>query len=782
MSEQQRTQQYRPLAVGTPLGDDVLLLRSFSGGERLGRLFEYRLEMVSENANIAFQDIVGQNVTVRAQKSPDEQPRYFNGYFSSFTQVQTGSDLAAYRATMVPWLWFLTRTSDCRIYQGKSVPQIIQEILEEFGYTDLDNRLHGEHRTWDYCVLYRETYFNFLSRLMEQEGIYYYFLHDNGRHSLVLADDATAHDPFSGYEEIQYRPPTTSLREREYVTEWAVRQQVQPGTYTHTDYNFTTPRSSLLASSNISRPDAVPDFEFFEYPGEFTETSEGQSYARLRIEELQARYETATGSSDVRGIATGHKFTLTEHPREDQNREYLVVATDISASVGGYGTGGADSSNYSCSFAVLAASEPYRSPRITPKPIVEGPQTAVVTGPSGEEIHTDEHGRVKVQFHWDRYSEANENSSCWIRVSQPWAGKKWGGIFLPRIGQEVIVEFLEGDPDRPIITGRVYNGVAKPPYDLPANATMSTVKSNSSKGGGGFNEIRLEDKKSKEQIFIHAQRNMDERVLANSREWIGNDRHLIVKKKQYELVEEDKHLHIKMNHKEKIDQDMHLHVVGNENIQVDQNISRQSGMNTDEKTGMKWAHEAGQEVHLKGGMKVIIEAGMQLTIKGAGGFVDIGPAGVTIQGTMVNINSGGAAGVGSGSSPTSPTDPEDAKPADDDNAGSVDEAPPAPTPPTPVTYSSQARVMQRAAEEATPFCEKCAAAAAARRQEAAQQAQQEAAQQAQQEAAQQQAASSQSTGGEPPASKQSDGGQQADIGQSEAQQQAGGGSAGGEEK
>lgn len=710
MSEQQRTQQYRPLAVGTPLGDDVLLLRSFSGGERLGRLFEYRLEMVSEESNIAFQDIVGQNVTVRVQKSPDEEPRYFNGYLSSFSQGRTGSDLTEYRATLVPWLWFLTRTSDCRIFQNESVPDIIQQVLGDFGFSDIDNRLHGQYRPWDYCVAYRETYFNFLSRLMEQEGIYYYFRHENGRHVLVLADDASAHDPFPGYDEIQYRPPTRSLREREYITEWVIRQQVQPGVYSHTDFDFTAPSKSLLSSSRITRPDAVPDFEFFEYPGEFTETSDGQSYARMRIEELQAHYETATGTGDVRGIAAGCKFALTEHPRDDQNRQYLVVATDISASVGAYGTGEAESANYSCAFSVLEAGQPYRSPRLTPKPIVEGPQTAVVVGPSGDEIHTDQYGRVKVQFHWDRYSQADENSSCWIRVAQPWAGKKWGGIWIPRIGQEVIVEFLEGDADRPIITGRVYNGTAMPPYDLPANATMSTFKSNSSKGGGGFNEMRFEDKKGSEQIFIHAQKNKDERVLATSREWVGNERHLIVKKKQFEKVEEDKHLIVLKDHKEKIQGDMHHHVVGNRNEKVDQTLSLTAGMNLQEKVSMNWAMDAGQEIHLKGGMKVVIEAGMQLTIKGPGGFVDIGPSGVTIQGTLVNINSGGAAGVGSGSSPDSAQDPEEAKEADDDNAGQVDQPPAARTPPAPVTYSAQAQVMRQAAANATPFCEKCEAA------------------------------------------------------------------------
>ena len=707
MANGTRTQKYRPLAVGTPLGEDVLLLQGLAGTEQLGRLFSYELEFLSEKPSISFDDIVGQNVTARVQMSPGEEPRYFNGYLNGFEHVRTEGGYTRYRGTMVPWLWFLTLRSDCRIFQEMKVPDIIKKVFRDLGFTDFEDRLSGTYRKWEYCVQYRETDFNFVSRLMEQEGFYYYFKHENGKHTLVLSDDRSAHDPFPDYDEVMYKPPTMSLREKEHIWEWSLRRQVQPGAYAHTDFDFKNPAKSLLTNAQIQRGYAVPAFEIYDYPGEYVEFGDGQAYARRRIEDIQSDYELATGETDARGIACGYTFTLTDHPRQDLNKKYLVTATRISAQSDEYSSGAGEQSNYSCSVSAMDAEEAFRSPPLTPKPLIRGPQTAIVVGPSGEEIYTDEYGRVKVQFHWDRYSKADENSSCWIRVSQYWAGKKWGTMHIPRIGQEVIVEHLEGDPDQPIITGRVYNGREKVPYELPGEKTKSTLKSNSSKGGDGWNELRFEDKKDSEQIFIHAQKNMDERVLNDSKEWIGHDRHLIVKKKQYELVEEDKHLHVKGNHHEKIDKDMHLHVVGNENIKVDQNISRQAGMNTDEKTGMKWAHEAGQEIHLKGGMKVIIEAGMQLTIKAAGGFVDIGPAGVTIQGNMVLINSGGAAGTGSGSSPTSPTDPTDALEADDDNTGSKSEPPPAPAPPTPPTYCSQAQVMRQAAADGTPFCEKC---------------------------------------------------------------------------
>ncbi|HUU22577.1 MAG TPA: type VI secretion system tip protein VgrG [Phycisphaerae bacterium] len=716
------TQSHRPIAVGTPLGEDVLLLRGFTYTEKLGRPFEMHLDMLSDTSDLSFDDIVGQNVTVRVQKPSDDQPRYFNGLVSRFVEGRLSGRTTQYEATVVPWLWLLTRTSDCRIFQEMTVPDIIKKIFRDHGFTDFEERLSGSYRTWEYCVQYRETDFNFVGRLMEQEGIYYFFTHENGKHTLVLADSPGSHEPYPGYAEVPFRPPDSQFREKEYIHDVTVCQEVQPGVYAHTDYDFKSPKKDLQTKSQIIRNHAAPEFEIFDFPGEFVEHADGVTYSRSRIEELQTPFELAHGESDVRGLSAGFKFKLLDHPRDAWNKDYLAVAVTVRAATDEYDSapGAGGGTTFQCTFTAMDFASQFRSPRTTPKPMIRGAQTALVAGPSGEEIHTDQYGRVKVQFHWDRYSKADENSSCWIRVSQPWAGKKWGQMFIPRIGQEVIVEFLEGDPDQPIIVGRVYNGDAMPPYELPSNMTMSTIKSNSSKGGGGWNELRFEDKKGSEQIFIHAQKNMDERVLADSKEWIGNDRHLIVKKKQYELIEEDKHLHVKGNHQEKIDKDMHLHVVGNENIKADQNISRQAGSNTDEKTGMKWAHEAGQEIHLKAGMKVIIEAGLQLTIKGAGGFVDIGPAGVTIQGTMVNINSGGSAGVGSGSSPTSPTDPEDAKEADDDNAGSVDEPPPGREPPVPVTYSSQAQVLQQAAENGTPFCEKCAAAAAARQQQQSQ--------------------------------------------------------------
>jgi type VI secretion system secreted protein VgrG len=743
------------LSVGTPLGEDVLLIRSITGTEELGRPFRYELELLSENDALGFDSLLGHNVTIRIETTKGTT-RYVNGLVSSFSQSRRTSDLASYRATVVPWLWLLTRTSDCRMFQEKKVPDIIKEIFRDHGLTDFDDRLTKSYRQWEYCVQYRETDFNFVSRLMEQEGIYYYFEHENGKHKLILCDAPSCHETFSGYEAISYRPPEQASTDPEHIRDWQAGKQVRPGAYVHDDFDFKNPKKELEAQSKITRSHLAADFEMYDYPGEYVEFGDGEQYARVRMEEIGAQHEVISGSGDALGICAGYKFQFTDHPRQDQCREYLITASTLSVRSDAYDSGGSGGGKFcDAGFTAIPSGVQYRSEWATVKPLIQGPQTAIVTGPAGEEIHTDQYGRVKVQFHWDRRSKGDETSSCWIRVSQYWAGKGWGAIYIPRIGQEVIIEFLEGDPDRPIITGRVYNGEEMPPYDLPTHKTRSTLKSNSSKGGEGYNEIRFEDKKGEEQIYVHAQKDEDIRVENDCRELIINNRHLIVGREkdgkkygdQREMVYRDKHLKVHRNHSEHIGGDMellvggidgpgnqdivikadkkeliegehHLHVKKNRNEKIDADQSLTVGNNQQEKVGMNHALEAGQEIHLKAGMKVVIEAGMQLTIKGPGGFVDIGPAGVTIQGTLVNINSGGAAGTGSGSSPTAPDDAPEAAPTEpdvaaSDRAGQVDQAPPTPKPPKPPTYSDTAKVMKRAAQEGTPFCEECARAAAA---------------------------------------------------------------------
>jgi len=700
------TQKHRLIAVSTPLDDDVLVIRRMVGHEQMSQLFEYELELYSEDLEIKYEDLLGGNATVRVE-TEGESTRYFNGYISQFSLLGQEGRHYTYQAKLKPWLWFLTRTADCRIFQEMTAPDIIKQVFRDHGFTDFKDELSGTYRTWEYCVQYRETDFNFVSRLMEQEGIYYFFNHEDGKHELVMADGFSSHQATDEYDEVPYFPAENSgRRKRDHISSWTITKQVQTGAYALNDFDFKAPKKGLISAANDEKPHEAAGFEVYDYPGEYVENADGDQYARKRIDELQAQYEIVKGDGDVRGLSTGALFSLTDYPRDDQNREYLLLSVDYEISSDILEGGQSDEEDvFYCRFSAIDAQQQYRAARLTPKPIVQGLQTAIVVGASGEEIHTDEYGRIKVHFHWDRYGKADDSASCWIRVAQMWAGKKWGSMYIPRVGQEVIVDFIEGDPDRPIVTGRVYNGDNMPPYDLPANKTKSTTKTNSSKGGQGFNEIRFEDKKGEEQIFIHGEKNKDTRIKNDDLELIGNDKHLIVENDEFEHIKGDKHLTVDADQNEKI--------TGT--------VSRDIGSDLQEKISMNYGLDAGMEVHIKAGMKVIIEAGTQISLKAGGSFVDIGPAGVSIKGAMVMINSGGAAGSGSGCSPDAATLPEE---ADDDKPGEIAEASASSIEKQPVSLGSttvkafsnpQAQTLANAAENGTPFCAKCEAAKLAKK-------------------------------------------------------------------
>jgi type VI secretion system secreted protein VgrG len=438
---------------------------------------------------------------------------------------------------------------------------------------------------------------------------------------------------------------------------------LRTGKYTLTDYNFKTPSASLLATeSTIYSVGGNASFEIFDYPGEYTTRGDGSAFAKLRMQEDEAGHLVAHGSSVCRAFTSGYKFDLVDHYQDSMNASYVLTEIQHIASVGEtYSGSGGGNDNYSNHFTCIPETVPFRPARLTPKPFVQGPQTAVVVGKSsdvgdgddggggdGEEIWVDKYGRVIVLFPWDRAGKC----SCRVRVSQDWAGQGWGAITIPRVGQEVIVSFLEGDPDRPIITGRVYNADQTVPYPLPDNQTRSTFKTRSTKYGGtdNYNELRFEDKKGDEQIFLRGEKDFDTRLKNDIREWVGNNRSLIVTQDQME----------------KAGGDLHSQVTGNTNQKVGQNWSLQVGQNLYEKSGANFAHEAGQVIHLKAGTTVVLEAGTELTLKVGGNFIDINSSGISIVGTMVMINSGGAAGSGCGSSPTSPKDPDE---ADDGSKG-----------------------------------------------------------------------------------------------------------------
>lgn len=641
------TQENRLIAIDTPLGPDVLLLRGFTGYEAVSRLFSFELDLLSTDPEIKFEEIIGQKVTIRVILRHDTE-RYFNGVINRFMQMGSDVGLANYRATMVPALWFLTRTADCRIFQNKKVPDIIQEILKENGLTDVKTVLKGTYEPRDYCVQYRETDFNFVSRLMEQYGIFYFFEHEKDKHTLVLADDLLAHQPCPEQPEVSWNPQGSDSLDEDVITSLQWEETFRFGKYAVTDYNFETPSTSLRAEVK-SQIDVGGNgkYEIYDYPGEYGKKAEGDGIAKIRMEEEEAQYKVISGAGAVRVFTTGYKFTLQDYVRKDVNGDYVLTQVQHIASVGNTyttGTGGQD--DYSNSFSCIPAKRPFRSPQVTPKPMVQGPQTAVIVGKDGEEIWTDKYGRVKVQFHWDRYGKMNEESSCWVRVSQSWAGKKWGAMFIPRIGQEVIVEFIEGDPDQPIITGRVYNAEQMPPYELPTEQTKSTMKTNSSKGGEGFNEIRFEDKKDDEQIFIHAQKNMDIRVVNDRFETIGKDgegsRHLVVEKDKFEQVKNDRQEKITRDHVEEIGRDRNVTVKGKESIDVTESHSFTVKGDVIEVFKANHSEETTGDYYLKAS-NIVIEAMTNITIKVGGTYIAIEASGIKICGPQVEIEGQGTA-------------------------------------------------------------------------------------------------------------------------------------------
>ena len=535
-------QKTRLAKVYSTLGPNVLILSELGGSEELGRLFEFELQLTSINIAIELNVLLGTPLCVSVQ-THGLVKRYFHGIVTRCSQSVSRGQFASYRVTLRPWLWMLTRTSDCRIFQKKTAPQIIQQVFRDLGFSDFEDRLSRSYPEREYCVQYCETSFDFVSRLMEDEGIYYYFRHEKLRHVLVLADAFIAHHKAPGYELVPFYPPDTQHRERDHINDWQLAREVQPGSLELTDYDFERPNARLEVRSVMPRPHLNGAYPLFDYPGGYSKTEDGEQYARTRMESLQSLHERIDMHGNARGLACGHLFALTSFWRLDQNREYLIVAARYhivqeSLETGGGSGAGQFESDLTCTDAL----QTFRSASTTTRPKVMGPQTALVVGPKDEEIWTDEHGRVKVHFYWDRHDKSDENSSCWIRVSQSWAGKNWGAMQIPRIGQEVIVSFLGGDPDSPIITGRVYNGEQKVPYDLPANATQSGMKSRSSKDGSSanFNEIRMEDKRGEEQLYMHAERNMDTVVKQDETLAVGANRTQTVGKLETYTVGQDR--------------------------------------------------------------------------------------------------------------------------------------------------------------------------------------------------------------------------------------------------
>jgi type VI secretion system secreted protein VgrG len=610
----------RTVQVHTVLSAEQLKFRAMRGREALSQLFEFEVDMVSPSFNLDLKKLLGTSLTIEV--TDGGAPRFLNGTVVRFELVGRANETGrhyVYRALVQPWLWYLTRTTDCRIFQNKSVPEVLDEVLGKYGF-EFEKRLTGSYRPWEYCVQYQESDFAFVSRLMEHEGIAYHFEHANNSHLLVLADDTGGYRKLPGYATIPYRPRDRVLHAMEpCIDKWRASEQITSGRVMLDDFDFKKSRASLQSVRQDPKGHDHSTYEVYEWLGGYSEHQQGDTYARIRLQELQCAHELAAGHTNVVGMAPGYLFEMTHCPRESDNREYLVTETRYDLQEPEYSTGTGTESVCQFDFTVLPSNVPYRPARKTPKPRTNGPQTATVVGP--EEIWTDRFGRVKLQFRWDRYGQSDENSSCWVRVSSNWAGANYGTMHMPRVGQEVIVDFIGGEPDRPIITGRVYNNDQMPPWELPANATASGILTRSSAGGAAnqANMLRFEDRSGAEQILLHAERNLDVEVEADETHTTGGTRTTLVKGHESATYQSGETRDITAGAKETI--------AGGDTRDVT------GGFSETVSGGVTQTISGGKKRTLSGGLNDTISGGVNLAI--TGGFHG------TIDGKEIRFVSGG---------------------------------------------------------------------------------------------------------------------------------------------
>ncbi|MBX9595366.1 MAG: type VI secretion system tip protein VgrG [Roseomonas sp.] len=674
-------QSTRLLRIVTAAGEGAVTAVALGGQEAVSALFRFEVEVVSPTS-LSGDTLLGQPAVATVTREAGEAA-HFHGIVQEidFTGHQadgSGQELYRYTLTLVPRLWLLAQGRDCRIFQNRSVPDIIEEVLASHQFADYRLDLQRQYRRRDYCVQYRESSFAFLSRLMEEEGIFYYFVHGAGRHTVVFADGATT-PPEATPATLRYLMADVAGAE-DSIEDWTESVSLQPAAIATTDFNQEKPLSPLGVQTSIrGAPPGATDIEVFQYPGRYPERDDGETLARLQAEHFEANRRIAAGRSNAPGLRAGHAFALAGHPASGLDGRF-VVAEAYHAAQNDLAGGGA---GYSNRFRCTDAAHVPRPPRVTPRPQVEGPQTATVVGPKGEEIHTDRQGRVKLRFHWDRRAKNESGDSCWVRVAQSAAGNGWGFQWIPRIGMEVLVEFLDGDPDRPLVTGVVYNGINRTPYDLPGQATVSSLKTMSSPGGGGFNELAFEDKKGEEQVFLHAQKRLDLRVRGEQRESIGGSSHTGIAGARRIRIGDDDHLTVKGDSAAAIEGAMSL------SVREDSDIRLQG------------------EAVLGVGGELVITAGSAITLQVAGSTVRIDASGVVIRGPLVRINSGG----GGFARQPSPKDPELPAAAAERRAGEAARQAPAPRLAglsATRSTSTQAAALRAAATSGTPLVRHCA--------------------------------------------------------------------------
>jgi type VI secretion system secreted protein VgrG len=675
----------RLMQFSSPLGKDVLLIESLDGAEGISRLFEYHVELLATvDTKVDPKSMIGSKVSVAISLNDAQGSRWINGIVASFEQCTGDDEFDVYRAQIVPSMWQLTLSSNCRVFQNKTVLEIVKKVFGEYGLS-VSDQTSSSYKPLEYCTQYSESDFYFVSRLMEESGIFYWFEHSDQDNKIVLGDGRNAYQdcPLSSSVPYALNKKGAEGAYGATVTEFTSMASMVSGKHTTAEYNYRNFARADVPDKNSSSPYGKNAFSKYLYP------SGGEGYANdaaqvstdletlfldTRALAADAMAEVFRGSCNARSLCAGYTFSLTDNPRKAFNRKYLLTAVSHHANqVPSYRSSDTwQGSGYSNRFTAVSSDIVFKPSQTFVKPRIYGPQTAIVVGPSGEEIYLDALGRAKVQFFWDKLDARGSTvDTTWVRVAQHWAGNGWGAYFWPRVNDEVVIQFLNGDPDNPVITGSVYNGVNMPKYALPDSGTRSGLVTRSSKGGSAqnANELRFEDKTGSEQVYLHAEKDLDISIEHDRRISVGNNDSLIVTGKQMEQIGDEYHRQIKSNSVEQIGGNADLGISGNQTEQVGGNHSLNVGSNQSIQVGTAYSMNSGQTVYINGGMNVVIQAGMELSLVGSGGFVTIGPSGVSISGTTVLINSGGAAGSGSPGQTPSPKSPTAPDKADDGTKG-----------------------------------------------------------------------------------------------------------------
>lgn len=649
-----------------------LRILSFTGHEALNEPFRFDLELVSKRGIDDLEALLQRSAFLRI--AGDAQG--IHGLIDGIAETDQYVGLRRYSMTLRPQLAYLSHRLNHRIFQRRTVPQIITEVLKEHDIDDGEMfHLRSSYPPREYCVQFGETDLHFIQRLCEEEGLHFHFEHSPDAHRVVFGDDQTSFPELSA---VAYKPVNGMVATEPGVSHFGLRLETRTTRTFRQDYNFEKPRLNLQSTAGNNEP---PGLEDYSYPGHYADLDRGKQLTRRALERHRTDYRLAQGQSNRPDLASGRLITLSEHPSQSCNSRWLLTEIrheghqpQVLEEFQGASVARELKNGYSNRFSAVPGNTPFRPALRHLKPRILGSQTAVVTGPEGQEIHCDAYGRVRVRFHWDRDTNENDTTSCWLRVASSWAGNRYGAVAIPRVGMEVLVTFLESDPDQPVVSGCLYHAEQVPPYPLPENKTRSVFKTLSSPGGGGYNELRIEDRKGQEQIFVHAQRDWDENIENDQKIRVGHERHDRVEAGSFSEFMAEEH---RVTHACRLSE-----VRGDDHLTVGQTQHTQ--------LGMSYLVRAGQEVHLEAGEQIVIDAGMEITLNAGGSFIKIDPGGITLCGPTVRLNSGGAPGVGTSAAPELP---KAVREADADTAGE------------PLIAA------QKVSLERVPRCERCEQAA-----------------------------------------------------------------------